>query len=233
MQKLVAIAIDDEPLALQLLTGYASQVPYLEWAGTFRNPLDALQFLQTTHVDVLFLDLNMPNIDGLSFYRSLPQKPKVIFTTAYPEFAVESYEVQATDYLLKPIEFPRFLRACNKLINGSTEINQQPSEKKDSIYIKSGSKWINLKWPDVLFLEKSENYIIFHTRDNRKVLNRQNMTEVVEIVPDYFCRIHKSYIVNLKEINTIEREEITVAGQKLPVSETFRETFIKKCDLSL
>ncbi len=130
MQKLVAIAIDDEPLALQLLTGYASQVPYLEWAGTFRNPLDALQFLQTTNVDVLFLDLNMPNIDGLSFYRSLPRKPKVIFTTAYPEFAVESYEVLATDYLLKPLEFPRFLQACNKLINNLVETGQQFAGEK-------------------------------------------------------------------------------------------------------
>lgn len=235
MTKINCIAIEDEPQALQLLEHYADQIPFLNWVGGFRQPLEALPLLNSKQVDLLFLDINLAQLNGLEFYRSLVQKPMVIFTTAYSEHAVESYSLQAVDYLVKPFQFERFVQACNKALKQSpsteTEIDSIKSNEQEVIYLKSGTKWFQLHWADILYLEKSENYIIFHTADGRKILTRQNMQDIETIVPSFFCRTHKSFIVNIKRIDIIERENITIKDKSIPLADSYRDVFMKKCGL--
>ncbi len=233
MTPIKCIAIEDEPPALQLLEHYARQVPFLYWIQGFRQPLDALPLLNGRQADLIFLDINMPQMNGLSFYRSLPSKPLVIFTTAYPEYAAESYTMEAVDYLVKPIQFDRFIQACNKAqrIIPAQETKLQEKDSLQTLYLKSGSKWFPLHWPEVNYLEKSENYVIFYTADGRKILSRQNMSDVEQIMPSFFVRIHKSYIVNIKCIDVIEREQVQVTKTWLPLADTYRNGFMEKLNL--
>lgn len=234
MKTLNCLAIEDEPHALQLLEHFARQVPYLVWKGGFRQPLDALPLLNSQQIDLLFLDIHLSQMNGLSFYRSLVHKPRVIFTTAYAEYAVESYSIEALDYLVKPILFERFVQACNKAQKTAVPTVAAPPERTDEqeiIYLKSGTKWFQLQWSDISFLEKDENYVIFHTTDGRKILSRQNMSDVEQTMPSFFCRVHKSFIVNLKRIEVIEREKITMQGQSIALADSYREAFMKRVGL--
>ena len=221
-----AFLIDDEPKALDLLKNYLGRIPYMKVVGEARDPMKALEMLQQQKVDVIFLDINLPNLSGIEFYSSLQEPPAVIFTTAYPEFAVQGFELEALDYLVKPITFTRFLKACNRLVKNK---DLQKSEKQpavpafaDIVYIKSGPVMHKLLWRDIQYLEKDENYVIYHTPD-KKVLSRQSLGELEEILPPYFVRIHKSYTVSLLHIQTLEREQITLAKGQLPVGNTYRQ----------
>lgn len=227
MTTISCLAVEDEPHALDLLQHYASQVPYLKWLGGFQQPLQALPLLNEGKVQLLFLDINLPKINGLAFYKSLAQKPAVIFTTAYAEHAVQGFEMEAIDYLVKPIQLHRFVQACNKalkLADTGTVNEVQPSE---NVYVKSGSKWFQLSWREVTFLEKDENYVIFHTTDNRKILTRQNLGDIELSAPSYFCRVHKSFIINLKKVDVVERESIQIGNRKLPLADSYRNSFMK------
>ncbi|HEY5825521.1 MAG TPA: LytTR family DNA-binding domain-containing protein [Cyclobacteriaceae bacterium] len=226
-----SIAIEDEPHALDLLEHHAKQISFINWLGGFRQPLDALPLINAQKVDLLFLDINLSQMNGLSFYRSLVHKPKVIFTTAYAEFAAESYTIEALDYLVKPIELDRFVQACNKAqrsLPSTDTVKPEQREKQETLYLKSGAKWHQLQWPEVSHLEKSENYVIFHTLDGKKILSRQNMTDVESLMPSFFCRVHKSFIVNLKQIEVIEREKITINKQTIPLADSYRESFLQR-----
>lgn len=191
MTKLTCIAIDDEPHALELLKHHASQVPYLEWLGGFQQPMDALHIINKSEVQLLFLDINLPKLDGLSFYRSLAYKPSVIFTTAYAEYAVEGFELEAIDYLVKPILLERFIKACNKALKHSNPTPALSTPQTETVYLKSGTKWHQVHWNDILYLEKDENYVIFYIGDNRKVLTRQNLSDVEATMPAYFVAYTK------------------------------------------
>ncbi len=234
MTTINCIAIEDEPHALRLLQHHASQVPFLNWMGGFRNPLQALPVLKSEPIHALFLDIDLPQLNGISFYRSLEHKPPVVFTTAYAEFAVESYEIEAIDYLIKPVVFERFLQACNKLLRHEQTakgVAQDKATTSEALYVKSGSKWFHLNWADVLYLEKTENYVVFHTGDGRKILTRQTMGHVEQIVPSFFCRVHKSFIVNLKSIDVVERERVTINNKTIALADSYREIFMKKCGI--
>jgi len=223
------VAIEDEPHALQLLKHYADQVPYLRWLGGFQQPLQALPLLNEGNTHLLLLDINLPGLDGISFYKSLAKKPQVIFTTAYAEHAAEGFSVEATDYLLKPIQFDRFIQACNKVLKSST--NAQPQNQNttsETLFIKSGSKWHQINWDEVTYLEKDENYVIFHTADGRKILTRQNLGDVELTMPSGFCRVHKSFIVNVGKIKIIERDQISIGNKTIPLADTYRNTFMNK-----
>lgn len=222
------LIIDDEPKAIELLSNYVSRLPWLKCVGTYRNPLEALAFLQNHPVDLLLLDIHMPQISGIEFYRALPQKPKVIFTTAYSEYAVSSYELEALDYLVKPITFERFVQACSRCKETSTNAALAPEQSPSAqeIFIKSGPKLYRLNWDEVLFLEKSENYVVFHTHE-RKILSRQNMQDVQEILPDFFCKIHKSYIISLKHLNVVERHQVSIGKNEIPIGQSYRPAFFK------
>jgi DNA-binding LytR/AlgR family response regulator len=224
------LIIDDEPKAIELLSSYVNRLPWLKCVGTFRNPLEALAFLQKHPVDLLLLDIHMPQISGIEFYRALAQKPKVIFTTAYSEYAVSSYELEAVDYLVKPITFERFLQACSRCnkepAQGVSTTSTETAPGAQEIFIKSGPKLYRLNWEEVLFLEKSENYVVFHTAE-RKILSRQNMQDVQEILPDFFCKIHKSYIISLRHLSVVERHQVYIGKQEIPIGQSYRPGFFK------
>lgn len=230
--KINCIAIDDEPVALEIMADYITKVPFLSLEGTFRNALHALDFIQRAKVDLIFLDINMPDINGLQFLKSLHNRPLVIFTTAYTEFAVESYDLNALDYLLKPIEFDRFLKAVNKIPSQNniyTNYQQPEKEKQDNfVVLKSGSKSYKVNYRDIMFVEGAGNYLTFHTL-NLKIMVLMNMEEALKLLPDTdFVRIHKSYIVSLRHTVVIENHQIQINNIKIPIGNYYREMFLRR-----
>ncbi len=220
-----AIAIDDEPLALEVIKAHAQKVPYLELTHTFSNALQALGWLQQNETDLLFLDIKMPDVSGLEFYGSLHRKPLVIFTTAYAEHAVSGFELDAVDYLMKPISLTRFLKACNKAL----ELHQYRSgnEAKNNGYliVKSGTEQIKITFDEMLYLEATGNYVTFVLK-NRKILSRSTFAEAVQSLPeDMFIRIHRSYLVNIQKIEKADKTQVFIQGQSLPLSEAFNKAF--------
>jgi DNA-binding LytR/AlgR family response regulator len=230
MQVFNAYIIDDEPKAIALLENYIERIPFLNLLGTNRNPLKGFSFLQKQTVDVLFLDINMPNLSGLELYRSLDQPPMVIFTTAYPEFAVEGFNVEAIDYLVKPIYFSRFVKACNR-IPKLHQLEKRPFANEtsfltDIIYIKSGTTTYKINWRDIYFLEKDENYIVYHQKEKR-ILSRQILSDLEELFPAYICRVHKSYAISLLHLQKLERGFAYVKNQKIPIGRSYKAQLMK------
>ena len=232
---ITAIAVDDEPKALELIQIHAGKVPFLELKDSFRDALKAIDWLQQNTVDLIFLDINMPNLSGLKFRSLIGEQTMIIFTTAYSEYAVESYNLNAVDYLLKPIPFERFLKAVLKAkeqlrLNHSPEVKPEPETPLSGkqIYVKSGTKLIRLEVADILYLEKDGNYVLFYTKE-RKVLSRLNMTQALEILPDkLFLRVHKSYIVALRHIDVVEQGHVEVNGKKIAVAKTYKDILLDR-----
>ncbi len=229
MKVLRSIIVEDEILAIELLLNYIEKVDFLEVVATTRNPMNVSQLLEKHEAEVLFLDINMPMLNGIELYKSLVNPPQVIFTTSYPNYAVEGFNLEAIDYLLKPIAFPRFLKACHRLIKQQrTDLKHDTNSAKSTtpsfVYLKSGAVTHKVNWQDVLYLEKDENYTIYHTKDKR-ILVRQTLAKATYLFPKYICRIHKSYAVSLLHIEQLWRDAIKVAGKKLPISRHFRESF--------
>ncbi|UPK69664.1 LytR/AlgR family response regulator transcription factor [Chitinophaga filiformis] len=215
--RLTAIAIDDEQVALSVIRTHAVQVPFLEIKGYFTDPFKALEYLQQEKVDLLFLDIRMPDISGLELMTTLPGGPMVIFTTAYSEHAVQSFELDALDYLLKPFSFERFLKACNKAKALQELIQQrQKSDVPAHIMIKSGYEQYKVPFDDILYLESAGNYISFVLKDKR-ILSRLSMQEALALLPpDKFTRVHRSFIVANNKIEKADRNCLYI-GQ-VPVS---------------
>lgn len=228
MSVLRCIIVEDEILAIELLENYIERVEFLELVAATRNPMHLNQLLEQHQVDVLFMDINMPMLNGIELYKSLIDPPQVIFTTSYPNYAVEGFNLEAIDYLLKPIAFPRFLKACHRLI----KYKGIDAEQKDNsrtvapsfVYLKSGAVTYKVNWQDVLYLEKDENYTIYQTRKKR-ILVRQTLVQASYLFPKYVCRIHKSYAVSLLHIEQLRRDAVVVEGKKLPISRQFKEQF--------
>jgi DNA-binding LytR/AlgR family response regulator len=228
------VVIDDEPYALDLINDYTQRTPFLELVSSFSNPFKALDFLNRESVDLIFLDINMPELSGIQLLRTLQSPPMVIFTTAYPEFAAESYEYNAVDYLVKPIKYERFLKAVNKAcsllhstIAKPNQTAKQPNDQKDdSLFVKSGTQLVKIYPDEILFVEAAGNYMCFITKDKR-VLSLLTMKEVLDILPaDNFLRIHKSYIISLKHIDAIERYDVVINGKQIPIGITYKEHFM-------
>lgn len=216
-----AIAIDDEPVALDVVRSHASKVTFLELKAEFTDALKAMEYLQKHHVDLIFLDIKMPDISGIDFYNSLNSKPLLVFTTAYSEHAVTSFEMDAVDYLLKPFSLARFLKACNKAYELYNYRNS--NEVTDYIYVKSGYEQIKVPFEDILYLEATGNYITFVLQDN-KILSRNTFAEVLDLLPkDKFVRIHRSYIASINKIEKVERDQLTIKNKEIPVSDTYRQ----------
>ena len=223
--------VEDEIKAVELLRSYIHQIDFLELVGDARNPMAAFNYLQENDVDVLFLDINMPILSGVELYKSLRNPPKVIFTTAYPEYAVEGFNLEAVDYLLKPISFPRFLKASERLIKRTQETQNSTSLESpkfsDLIYVKSGTVTHKILWNEVLYLEKDENYVVYHTKEKR-ILSRQTLTDLEKIFPDYICRIHKSFAVSLLHVHQLKRETLIVNEVNLPIGRTFKNDLMER-----
>ncbi len=233
------VVIDDEPMALDVLKEYIEKTPFLELTGLYRNSLKALEDLQESKIDLIFLDINMPDLSGIQFLESLVKFPLVIFTTAYSKYAVESYNYQAVDYLLKPIEFDRFLKAATKalkLFKSQKELSLKnetisQNENKTSILIKSGTEYHQIKIEDIKYIEGTGNYITIVTSD-KKILTLKRLKDVLKMLPgDKFIRIHKSFIVAYLHIDVIEKEQVIIKKHKIPVGEVYKkelQNFISK-----
>jgi two-component system, LytTR family, response regulator len=219
------IAIDDEPKALEVIERYCRKSDLVDLKAIFREPMKAIEFLNREKIDLIFLDINMPDINGMQLIQTLGAKPMVIFTTAYSNYAVDSYNLNAVDYLLKPITFERFLTAINKAANLLSSQNK-PLAKEDeagTIFIKSGPQTYQVKVGDILYLEKDGNYITIHLKD-KNILIRENMTDIFDLVPPTgFVRVHKSFVVSITHIAMIEVHQLTINGEKIPIGSTYRD----------
>ncbi len=226
------IVVDDEPNAVDILKRYVEKTPLLTLRGTFRDPVKAQAFLKQDHIDLIFLDINMPNLSGIEFMRSLHLKPAVIFTTAYSEHAVESYELDAIDYLVKPIVFERFLRAVNKA-HGQIEKKTRETPSKNiaipsTLLLKSGSQTHRVAVSEILYIEKTGNYMSVCLTD-RKILIRANMNDVFSWLPaDQFCRVHKSFLVSIAHVDTIEVHQLFVGKVPIPLGAAYRSEFLER-----
>lgn len=216
-----AIVVDDEPMALEIVRNHASKVPYLELKGEFTDAFAALEFLQNETVDLIFLDIKMPDISGIDFYNTLAKKPLLIFTTAYSEHAVTSFEMDAIDYLLKPFSLARFIKACNKafeIYNFRTL-----ARTSDHVFLKTGYEQVKVMYDEILYLEATGNYVTFVLKD-RKVLSRGTFAESVNLVPaDNFVRVHRSFFVAVNKIDKVERHQVTIGKHTVPVSEAYAQ----------
>lgn len=222
---MTCIIIDDEPLAVDLLESYASKIEDLEVIGTFNNALDALKVLRAQPVDVLFLDIQMPEITGIEFKKIISKDIKVIFTTAYSEYALESYDLDAVDYLLKPITFQRFLKAVEKLNTKTVTTASTEAEKNDYLFVKTEYRHQKISFSDILYLKGLSDYVAIQTKDS-KVLTLQNMKDFEKSLPkNKFIRVHKSYIVALEQIEFIERNRIVIEGEYIPIGATYKDAF--------
>lgn len=214
-----AIAIDDEPIALDIIRSHAAKVPFLDLRETFTDAFKALTYLQKEPVDLLFLDIKMPDINGLEFLASLAKKPMVIFTTAYSEHAVTSFELDAIDYLLKPFSLARFVKACNKAFELYNY--RSTTETSDHLFVKTGYDQVRVLYNDILYLEAAGNYVTFVLKD-KNILSRSTFAEATSLLPaDKFVRIHRSYIVSLSKLDKIERTQVVINKTALPVSEAY------------
>jgi two-component system, LytTR family, response regulator len=230
------VAIDDEPLALEKIADYINNIPYLKLNGKFDNALAALPELKKHTIDLLFLDIQMDGLSGIQLLESLSNKPLVIFTTAYDKFAIKGYELNAIDYLLKPISFERFLKSAEKAYSAIEKINIQPnlinspiSEKViDFIFIKSGVKHEQVKFSDILYIEGMKDYLRIHT-SSKKIMTLMSFSQLGHMLPsDNFIRIHRSYIVSIDKIEEIERAHVKICGNNIPVGDAYRKIFQDK-----
>lgn len=222
------IIVDDEPKAIALLSSYLSHFSDFELIATFRNGLKALNFLNNHTVDLVLLDINMPHLSGISLSKMIAPSTKIIFTTAYSEYAVESYEVTAVDYLLKPINLERFTKAISKMIGTSSPAAAPASSV---IMVKSGAKIFRVDAADILFLEKDGNYMTYHTKQ-QKILARESVAAALALLPSHFIQTHKSYIVNIHQMDFIDKNEISIADTAIPIGSSFKEQVLKKISSS-
>ena len=229
------IAIDDEPLALKQIAAYIGKTPFLALTGQFESALQAISFLQENEVDLMFVDINMPDLSGMDFVKSLSNPPRVIFTTAYSEYALEGFKVDAVDYLLKPIGYSEFLKAAEK---AKTRI--QPKEGSITevhsddkfLFIKSEYKILRINLADIKYIEGMREYLRIHLQSEKPIMTLMSMKKMEEfLAKTNFMRVHRSYIVNLDKITTIERNRIVFdKNVYIPVSEQYKPKFQKYLD---
>lgn len=216
---MIAIALDDEPLALEVVRSHASKVPFLDLKAEFTDAFKAMEYLQKEAVDLIFLDIKMPDISGIDFLNSLNKKPMVIFTTAYSEHAVTSFELDAIDYLLKPFSLSRFVKGCNKAYELFQLRNKSGSA--DFIFLKTGYEQEKVHFDDILYLEAAGNYVNFVLK-NKSLLSRMTFAELEVILPkNKFVRTHRSYMAAINAIQKIERHQLTIFDHTIPVSDSY------------
>lgn len=226
---ITCIAIDDEPLALKQMESYIEKTPYLQLVQSFKSAIKALEFLNTDKVDLMFVDINMPDLTGIDFVKALTQPPKVIFTTAYREYAVEGFQVDAADYLVKPISYTDFLTSTEKT---KTRYFSTPEEvatvnnDDDFLFIKSEYKIIRINFNDIVYIEGMRDYIRIHLDNQKPIMALMGIKKLLEHLPsDRFMRVHRSYIVNLHKVSVIERQRIVFDKVYIPISDQHKDEF--------
>ncbi|HYE54076.1 MAG TPA: LytTR family DNA-binding domain-containing protein [Chitinophagaceae bacterium] len=224
------IIIDDEPLARKGLREYVAEVDFLQLAGEFDNPLKATQSLGDQQVHILFLDIHMPKISGIDFLKTLQHPPLVILTTAYPQYALEGFDLSVLDYLLKPVSFERFLKAVMKARDhyAARQPAVPPAQKDNYIFIKSDNKLVKLDYDEIVFVEALQNYVAIHTA-SKKYISYLTFKSIEEnLPPDRFLKVHKSYIVAVGRISSIEGNEIIAGAHHIPISRTLKDEVMDK-----
>ena len=229
------VAIDDEPLALQLVKGYIEKTPFLELAGSFDNPVDAVVYIKSSDVDLVLLDIQMPDITGTELARVISGGPKIIFTTAYEKYALEGFRLDAVDYLLKPFSYAEFLKAvqkAQKLIDLETKQLPSLEVKNDFLFIKSDYKIRRINFSEINYIEGLRDYVkIFLTEEKKPVLSLSTLKALEARLPDdRFMRVHRSFIVSLEKVKVIDRNRIVFDEVRIPVTDQYKENFQKFLD---
>ncbi|HEX5023696.1 MAG TPA: response regulator transcription factor [Agriterribacter sp.] len=231
---MTCIIVDDEPLARQGMELNVASVSTLTVLGSFSNALAAGDFLRQENVDLMFLDINMPELSGLDFLKSLRNAPLVIFTTAYPQYALESYELDAIDYLVKPIRIERFLKAVNKaenhlrLLQHEAGRSQVEKIEDEFVFIKADRRYFKIYFKDIFYIEGLKDYVIIYTKDNKIITSMNVKTIAAQLPGTIFARVSKSYIVNILHISSFDAELISVYGHEIPLGQSFKDDFLKK-----
>jgi two-component system, LytTR family, response regulator len=231
---MTCLIVDDEPLARNLLTQYVAKIPSLTLVKACQNPLEALEILRESSVDILFLDVQMPEITGIGLLKILQKKPYIILTTAYSDYALEGYELEVMDYLLKPITFERFLKAVDKAttrlsLDKSTEnlpIKDNSTEPSQPfMFVKDGTKLVKVRLKDILYIEGLKDYVIIYTQ-NQKIVTLQRLKVLETQLPEnLFMRVHNSYIIALEWIDVVHKESVQIGKVQIPISDTYRKNF--------
>lgn len=226
--KINCAIIDDEPLAIDLLKDYVSKTYFLEMEFSTTNPLEALRKMEEKAVDLVFLDIQMPELNGMDFLKIAGNKTKVILTTAYSDFALESYDYGVIDYLLKPISYERFYKSVQKAKDffklSETEIGTKTIPEKDSFFIKSDGKQLKILFDEVLFIEGLRDYVNIKTQE-KEIIVLENLKDLKAFLPQNFMRIHRSFIINLNKISEIDGNRVSVGSQHIPIGETYKNDF--------
>ncbi|QNK79049.1 response regulator transcription factor [Winogradskyella sp. PAMC22761] len=237
--KITCVIVDDEPMALNLVESYVEKTPFLDFKKKCSSALEAMEYIKSNPVDLLFLDIQMPDLTGIEFSKMLPKETRVVFTTAFDHYALEGFKVEALDYLLKPFDYAEFLAAANKaytwfkLVKGQEQPPQQQqqllSEEKEFLFVKSEYKQLRIKLADVLYFEGLKDYIKIWLKDNPKpILTLMSLKSLEEELPStQFMRVHRSFIVSLNNINVIERSQIIINEQRITVSEHYKPKFLE------
>lgn len=225
---LKCIAVDDEPLALDIITDYISQVPFLKLQKTFKDGISVIEFLASNNVDLIFLDIEMGGVSGTQLLKTLQKKPKVIMTTAYRNYAVDAFDLDVTDYLLKPFSFERFLKAVEKvytLQKGEQKNTESNGGDKDYFFVKSNYKMVKVNFDDILYIEGLSEYIIIKTK-TANIITLQSFKNIEKTLPESsFVRIHKSYLVSLSKIDCIDGQNVIIAKKELPIGSKYKDNF--------
>jgi two-component system LytT family response regulator len=223
MSKIKCIIIEDEPLATKVLSDYISQVPFLELQATFKNAILATDYLRNNTTDLIFLDIHLPELKGMAFLRTLPNPPSVIITTAYHQYAVEGFELNVVDYLLKPFEFERFLTAVNKVTQKEKQKPNDGGERNDFIFLNVQKKKVKILFSEILYIESQREYIKLKTTKN-EYISKMSTKEIEDLLPaDLFKRIHRSFIVSINKIESYTSETVELNGISIPIGRGYRD----------
>jgi len=228
--KLRCIVVEDEQPARVLMEDFVKKVGFLDMLGSFKNPLHALTFIKTNPVDLVFLDIQMPDITGIEFLKSLESKPQVIFTTAYSEFALDGFELSVTDYLLKPFSFNRFLQAVNKAAHFyQLQSNSLKPDSLESLTIHADHKIYKIRLADIRYIEGLKEYVSYYTMDGQRIIALKALKDIeTELADNGFIRVHRSYIVAIDKIETMEGNQLKIGEQYIPVGRSYKEALMKK-----
>ena len=233
MHKIRCVVVDDEPMAREILASYVAKIPNLELVKSCKNAMEAFEIANSEKIDIFFLDINMPEISGLSLAKSINQKSKIIFTTAYREYAIDGFNLQAVDYLLKPISFDRFLQAIHKYFDGLPALQVQHKVEKntlksDFIFVRSDRKMLKINFDEVLYIESLSDYVKIHL-EAKTITTRETISNIERKLPTKnFLRIHRSYIVNLTKAVSYTNELVEIGKNAIPISRTYKENVLKK-----
>ncbi len=235
--KIRCVIVDDEQLARQLLNSYVDKLPQLEVVAQCKNAMEVLEVIQNEHIDLLFLDIQMPDLTGLDLVKTMRNPPAIIFTTAYKEHALEGFELNAVDYMLKPVSFDRFVKGVNKAIellelrNGHTvdepkEI-EKPTPQPEFITLKADHRIYKVKLDDILYIEGLREYVSFFTT-KQKIITLESLKRLEEVLPSHFLRVHKSYIVNRNKVESLYGNQLEIDGKHIPIGKSYKEEVVKK-----